>query len=70
MTHEPHIHCETKPVCAQCGRRIRLQEQLLKELEAGNVRASYALDFTDARRRPRRVWHPGCLPRGTHHLVA
>jgi hypothetical protein len=67
-TTAAHLSAQSTPVCAHCGGRIRLLDCLWKELDAGTVRASYALDFADGRRRPRRVWHPGCLPSNTRQL--
>ena len=61
---------QTHPICAECGQRIHRFECLWKELASGAVRASYTLDLEGVGCHDRRVWHPGCLPHDTRHLIA
>lgn len=56
--------------CAECGRRIRANELLWRELPSGTVRAAFAADLEGLQREGRGLWHPGCLPRDRHHDLA
>lgn len=58
-----HTTTPRHPVCACCGKRIRLTECLWREFESGAVRSAYALDVDALRHDPRRLWHVGCFSR-------